>query len=111
MDRNNTLYQYSFSQMNVQKYQSLTTSVRAGNIITSLLYVEKLGAQKGFVITQSHTQPCHILMFSSLRIKCNARAISVAMYLCMAQFKRDPEHNLMVYKSSASSPDRNSLTP
>lgn len=64
----------------------LTASIRAGNIITPVLYVGKLGAQKGFVITQSHIQPYHILMFRSLCIKYNARAISVAMYLCMAQF-------------------------
>lgn len=54
---------------------SLTTSVRAGNIIASVLYVGKLGAQKGFVNTQSHSQPYHILAARSRCIKCNARAI------------------------------------
>lgn len=64
----------------------LTTSVRDGNIITSVLYIRKLGTQKGCVITQSHTQSYHILTFILLHIKCNAGAISVVIYLYMAQF-------------------------
>lgn len=32
----------------------ITTSVRAGNIITCVLYMGKLGAWKGFVISQSY---------------------------------------------------------
>lgn len=32
----------------------VTTSVRAGNIIMSVLYMGKLRAQKGFVISQSY---------------------------------------------------------
>lgn len=79
---------------------SLTTSVRAGNIIASVLYVGKLGAQKGFVNTQSHSQPYHVLTLRSLCMKCNARAIFWCFVLGHGLIQRDPKHNLMLSKSS-----------
>lgn len=83
---------------------SLTTSVRAGNIIASVLYVGKLGAQKGFVNTQSHSQPYHILTLRSLSIKCNARAIFWCFVFGHGSIQRDPKHNLMLSKSSTKQP-------
>lgn len=83
---------------------SLTTSVRAGNIIASVLYVGKLGAQKGFVNTQSHSQPYHILTSRSLCINCNIREIFWCFVFGHGSIQWDPEHNLMLSKSSTKHP-------
>lgn len=90
---------------------SLTTSVRDGNIIASVLYVGKLGAQKGFVSTQSHSQPYHTLTLRSLCIKCNARATFWCFVFECGSIQWDPKHNLMLSKSSTKQPRQEEFNP
>lgn len=87
-----------------ESINSLTTSVRAGNIIASVLYVGKLGLQKGFVNTRSHSQPYQILTLRSLCMKCNGRAVFWCFVLGHGSIQWDPEHNLMLSKSFTKQP-------
>lgn len=100
---------YFLHKLMFKSINSLTTSVRAGNIIASVLYVGKVGAQKGFVNTQSHSQPYHILTLRSPCIKWIARAIVCCFVFGHGSVQWDPKHNLMLSKSSTEQPRQEQL--